>query len=771
MREAPRAAPVEPEPGEDPDLGRGWEVEVEVEAPTEPVEAEEATMFGAGLEPMLDRLTDDSVIEVAPRDYLVVPKEVYGNYVLTSLARQESGEIRRKFVENPTAFLPHDEAFDEAGYSGRVVGVGEAPRSTRAAAAPARDWASAASGVVLELPSGSIFVGEDELPALADAVEDAAARGASTLAWRGHEVPVSAELVRALAHAARPDAPVDQDATSESQRPRTLILLIRENELVLEWAPGRETRRAAPRPGLPALAPGTELKSYQRDALVRLQSRWSTGERGTLLCDDMGLGKTLQALAFAAWVSEQLKSGGGIAGEPPADVPVVLVAPPSLLGGWLEELERRLPPTAFPRILWGARSAPRNPTSREVRLLSSFRTDRRTSGSRVVLEEARLDLDRLRAFAPDLLLIGYDTLRTLQFALGPLRLGLLIADEAQEAKDPVSLRSRALRAMNYDFALAMTGTPIENSWDDLWTLCDFACPGDLGSLSEFKSNYPATEDVQEVGGRLARDVRHLMIRRTREDALRELPPCDRRSEHRSMPSAQALAYRAELARHARGGQPILALLQELARISLHPSLRAQLSSRHDARAWLEASARTAVLRECLERWAAEDEAVLVFVRSLDAQATLRAALDLTFGAQTARILNGQVPQGRRDGLVQDFREADGFRVLLVSPDVGGAGWNLQAAARTVLLERPFNPAVEAQMVARTWRLGQARPVQVVAPVAILPEVRTFDVILDALLHEKRDRAKSVLAPIEVSQPELQARFAGVLGPKIDMMRQ
>jgi len=176
---------------------------------------------------------------------------------------------------------------------------------------------------------------------------------------------------------------------------------------------------------------------------------------------------------------------------------------------------------------------------------------------------------------------------------------------------------------------------------------------------------------------------------------------------------------------------------------------------------MEGSARTAALLIALERWRSEREAALVFVRSIAAQSTLQRALRLGFELDEVDVLNGQLKLPERHRAVARFEHRQGFRVLLVSPDVGGAGWNFQFAARSFLLERPFNPAIEAQMIARTWRLGQTRRVEVVAPVAVLDGMESFDQILDQLLRDKRELAESVLAPVVV-----ESRFARLFSNKM-----
>jgi SNF2 family DNA or RNA helicase len=153
--------------------------------------------------------------------------------------------------------------------------------------------------------------------------------------------------------------------------------------------------------------------------------------------------------------------------------------------------------------------------------------------------------------------------------------------------------------------------------------------------------------------------------------------------------------------------------------------------------------------------------VLVFVRSRMVQDSLAAVLPLALDLPPVGIFNGERSMAERQAMVQQFAAASGPRVLLVSPEVGGAGWNLQFAARSVLLERPYNPAVEDQVIARTWRLGQRRPVEVVAPLAVLDGVTTFDELLNGLLEEKRALATSVLAPAAVQEGELSRRFSGL----------
>lgn len=692
-------------------------------------------------------LQTDDAIALGPDRFVVARATVARNALLTLAAQHATPELRERFAENPAAFLPDVETFDEADYSARVIGVGEAPPvSGGQRTDAARDWAADPGDLTIETGTSRVNIPADRIADLRDALASALAAGQPHLIWDGQRIPASQDVIDALERALRAP-PATRERDGEKARPR--VLLIKENEVELVYTRDEDVRPVRSRQ-LPPLR--VSLQPHQLHAIERLQNMWIEGRPGALLCDDMGLGKTLQALVFGAWIVGQAPSTSW-------DVPVAIVAPPSLLEGWLAELEQRLPPDQLSRVLWGQRELPRGGTARRLIPLRDYLHG---GGGGVVIEQASLDLDGLRAQRPELLLIGYDTLRIWQFALGRLRVGLMIADEAHEVKDPNTLRSRALRAMSYDFGLALTGTPIENAWRDLWTICDYAVPGLLGPLAEFSRRFPASGPVRETGAQLAETLKPVLIRRTRAVALQGLPRCLVRPERRPMPAPQALAYQAELHAYSRSATGILGLLQQLGRVSLHPRIRAELASAAEADAWAMESARTAALWDALRRFRAEDAAVLVFVRSLAMQQTLQRALLFSFGLPQVSILNGQISMPDRHAIVRRYREAIGFRVLLISPDVGGAGWNLQFASRSVHLERPYNPAVEAQMIARLHRLGQEREVEVVTPVATLSGLQTFDEVLDGLLTEKRDLADAVLAPSDLSNEEIAQRFAGLV---------
>jgi superfamily II DNA or RNA helicase len=708
----------------------------------------------------LDRVTRVGLVSeestLLGKRWVVTEPGAVRNTLIAQVARTAPASERRRFVENPTAYLSDDDAFDPADYAERVTGVGEIEAHADETTSSGRDWVGSGVGLVVpDAQGGQVAVPSERVLALHEALTQAIATGSPTAPFDGKPIPATPAMLDAVARVldgARPPQPRSDEGSA-----RPLVLLIADNEIVLDWAPPPGSARPVDSFDLPPAK--VELQPHQRVALRQLQELWRSGSTGALLCDDMGLGKTLQALTFGAWAARQVRSGqrsdrdsrrGAI------DIPLAIVGPPALLEGWLRELERRFPSPELPVILWGPNDKLSWTPNRLVLRLQDYVLDGR--GTAVTLEHARIDREKLSLASPDVLLISYDQLRRLQFAIGQLRFAVLVADEVHQSKDPNSLRSRALRAMNVDFALALTGTPIENSWRDLWTLCDFSVPGRLGTLREFQTAYPPEGDVGEVGAKLAETLSPVLIRRTRRDILDQLPSCSQTRTEAVMPESQALLYEAERVHHQRAGGHALVLLQRLSQLSLHPEQRADITTTAQAHAWAAASARTAVLWEALRRFQAEGAAVLVFVRSLAMQETLKVAIQTVFGLSHVGVLNGEESLRRRNELVSKVEAGTGFRVLLVSPEVGGVGWNLQFATRAVLLERSWNPAKEAQMIARVHRLGQTLPVEVVTPIAVLPGRPSFDVVLDDLLWDKRTLSESVLAPAEISEGEIAQRF-------------
>lgn len=498
------------------------------------------------------------------------------------------------------------------------------------------------------------------------------------------------------------------------------------------------------------------------DGLPRVQ--------GALLADDMGLGKTYMALvALAEAHQAQINAGR----EP---LPVLAVMPLGLLENWLEEVAStfgtRYGPFEDVVVLQGSgladyrlRGASRE-TSARVEDLDGHgmvRSDRIHASLRIGpgWKEARLDRPGV------LVLTTYDTLRRYQVSLGLVDWGVVVLDEAQATKNPEILATRAAKGLKARFKLLATGTPVENSLRDFWSLVDTAQPGLLGTWGHFQSSWvtpmseASAEDHQRLGRELREAVGPFMLRRVKEDHLLDLPPKRVHEYPYAMPTGQVHAYDDVLVAHrGRAGAKGAALktLHELSAVSLHPGLLAGRLSSDPA--GLDASARTLVtVRVVLDEVRAKGEKAIVFAKTKELQRALALWLlgryglrvDVVNGDTAATGTGGETRMGR----IRAFEAREGFNVIIMSPLAVGVGLTVVGANHAIHLERHWNPAKEAQATDRIYRIGQKREVHVHYPIALHPDVDSFDVNLDRLLRTKVALKDAVMVPQEVKQDELE----------------
>jgi SNF2 family DNA or RNA helicase len=286
----------------------------------------------------------------------------------------------------------------------------------------------------------------------------------------------------------------------------------------------------------------------------------------------------------------------------------------------------------------------------------------------------------------------------------------IVLDEAQFVKNPSSQTAAIVRTLLTAHRLALTGTPIENRLLDLWSLFAFAQPGLLGAQASFRRQYPA-EDPSATA-RLRRRVRHFLLRRTKAQVAPELPPRTEDEIVVDLEGAQRRLYDAELKR-ARAQLlgvdtnraldavrfNVLASLLRLRQICCHPALVS------DAHADLP-SAKLDALLERLEELRDEGQQVLVFSQFVTLLELIRTRLT---GAGIAHLmLTGQTEN--RAELVDKFQSDRSQTVFLLSLKAAGFGLNLTAASYVILCDPWWNPAVEAQAIDRTHRIGQTQPV-------------------------------------------------------------
>jgi superfamily II DNA or RNA helicase len=428
------------------------------------------------------------------------------------------------------------------------------------------------------------------------------------------------------------------------------------------------------------------LREYQTEGYewaMRL-SQWCSG---ALLADDMGLGKTLQALGL---LLARAKLG-----------PALVVAPSSVLHTWRTEAERFAPSLKLHSYEDGEREL-----------------ERRGPGTVTIVSWS--------LFARDA-----ESFERAHFATA-------VFDEAQAMKNAATQRAKAAHALNADFRLALSGTPIENHVGELWSLFRAVMPLVLGSEDSFRLRFASgTKDAQKA---LAALVRPFILRRTKGAVAQELPP--RTDVDLFVPlSAQERALYDDVRLNALsnlGGElvetkrfDVLAALTRLRLAACHPRLV-------DA-GWAGPTSKLDRLLDLLRSLIDGGHRVLVFSQFTQHLALVMAALKregITFSS-----LDGQVPSAERQRRVELFQRGKGGDVFLISLKAGGTGLTLTAADYVVHLDPWWNPAVEDQASDRAHRIGQTRPVTVYRLIA----EGTVEQQILSLHRDKRELADALLA--------------------------
>lgn len=414
-----------------------------------------------------------------------------------------------------------------------------------------------------------------------------------------------------------------------------------------------------------------ELRPYQKAGYDWLHFLHQYGFGG-ILADDMGLGKTVQALAFL----QSLKERGEL---PP---PALLVVPKSLLVNWQREAARFTP---------------------DLRVLEFMGVGRKKDYSQ--FDQA------------DLVLTTYGTmLRDIEFLRG-YRFTYAILDESQAIKNPLAKSSKAVRLLQANHRLCLTGTPVENNTFELWSQFAFLNPGLLGSLDYFKENFASDierreEAAQPTAQLLRRLTYPFILRRTKEQVAPELPPRTERIIYIDLDPAQRKLYQ-QTRDYYRG--LLLGLLKEQQDIAdirfkiLEGLLRMRQVCIHPALVeptYHGPSAKFEILLETLETLQAEGHKALVFSQFVQSLTLLRKELDAR--RMPYAYLDGQTTN--RQAQVDRFQGDPAVPFFLISLKAGGFGLNLTAADYVLHLDPWWNPAVEMQASDRAHRIGQEKPV-------------------------------------------------------------
>lgn len=484
-----------------------------------------------------------------------------------------------------------------------------------------------------------------------------------------------------------------------------------------------------------ALLPNVKLLPHQIIGVKKMFNLWQSGATGILIADDMGLGKTLQTLAFIAGLKKCCAKYSKM------DNPVLIVAPTALLANWKSEYEKFIQKNIFKFVI-----------ELHGNNLKNYLTDELTPNKK---RKLKLSLSK-----DTLALTTYETLRDYQFSFAEVDWCCIIADEAQKIKNPTTGITTALKAMKYDYSISLSGTPVENSWVDLWSIMDFVQPAWLGDLKNFKETYLiplkkdlSTANIESVGRKLKDSLGNLFIRRMKDDHLSGLPkknifPC-----MEEMPEYQKKCYLAIL-KSIKGAICVnpLPIIADLRNISLHPDLATKsLESFFDMKPD-EVIARSARLKktfELLEEIKIRDEKVLIFVVSRKMQLILIHLVEKKFNIKLLPPINGSMNGTDRQKFINEFNHSENFNVLILSPEAAGVGFTITSANNVIHLSRTWNPAKEEQATDRVYRIGQKKDVNVYLPMACHKDFGvggSFDEKLNTLLNYKKSLSENVLFP-------------------------
>jgi non-specific serine/threonine protein kinase len=476
-----------------------------------------------------------------------------------------------------------------------------------------------------------------------------------------------------------------------------------------------ETLRGLRSPeGLARVDPGSALQAtlrpYQQAGVRWLYLLHRLG-LGACLADDMGMGKTIQVLSLLLVLQQKSTRGGHPPGTASSSI---LVAPASLLANWAAEAERFAP---------------------TLKVLIAHPSSMTAADLTTMAPEGLADVDIVITSYGALL--RYDWLTSTHWRVA-------VIDEAQAIKNPGAKQTRAVKRLNAQTRVALTGTPVENRLSDLWSIFDFTHPGLLGSGQAFGKYARRLAETNNYAP-LRELVRPYILRRLKTDksVIADLPDKTELKAFCHLSSQQAALYSqavdelAEALDTADGMKRkgvVLAFLMRFKQICNHP---AQWLGNG---AWAEAdSGKFARLRELAEVIAAKQEKVLVFTQFREATQPIAAFLGSVFGRE-GLVLHGGTPVGKRQELVRRFQDDDLTPFFVLSLKAGGAGLNLTSASHVIHFDRWWNPAVENQATDRAFRIGQSRSVLVHKFVCR----GTVEDKIDRLIESKQSLVKDVL---------------------------
>lgn len=418
-----------------------------------------------------------------------------------------------------------------------------------------------------------------------------------------------------------------------------------------------------------------ELRTYQKIGYKWLRTL-EQYKMGGILADDMGLGKTIQLLAVI--LSYVQKNKGNVK-------PSIIICPSSLALNWYNEIQKF------------------TPTLKALVISDDY------------LERKR-KIEEIGKY--QVIITSYDSLKRDIDLYENYCFKYVVADEAQYIKNNNTKNSKAIKTINAETKFALTGTPIENSLSELWSIFDFIMPGYLYKYKKFKELYETPiikEQNEDVMNKLKKQIEPFVLRRTKGEVLTELPDKTVTILNNEMSEEQYNIYMSYMAQarkeimsqidingFEKSQIKILSLLMRLRQICCHPKLFLR-----------EYEGESSKLNQCIE--IIQDAVlgghkILLFSSYTSMFEIIEEKLK-NIGVKYLK-LTGQTKVGERIELVDKFNTNENIKVFLISLKAGGTGLNLTGADMVIHYDPWWNLSAENQATDRTYRIGQKRNVQV-----------------------------------------------------------
>lgn len=623
---------------------------------------------------------------------------------------------------------------------------------------------SEGSRVVIPIPD--IYILED----IYNKVTEANKIGVTTIKLEDNQgkeriIPVTPDLIKGINCLAKKTHILNHEKDIKND-PDKRFVLIYENEENSEYSefekpednPLKELKFIKPF----GLRDDIELKSYQKDGIAWLQNSLSNGNRrGVLLADEMGLGKTLQVLTFLSWYIENNFSNSG------PYQPILIVAPLILLSNWNDEIRKffKNDGAVFdPCLIF------------HDKIIKEYKLDGLNNCKESDIGTNILDINKL--VRNRIIITNYDTVKNYQHSFAKVEWSIVITDESQEIKESQTAVTHAVKSLNTNFRIAMTGTPVENRLLDLWCIIDFVQPGLLGTAKEFNKNIESNffelsdEERNNRINQLKKSLKYsetnaYIIHRKKADSLPDIPrkieqslECGMTKEQEDLHIEIVSSVKDELFKHKKGRH--LTAIQSLAKMYEHIDLYKPFAD-IDPKHYLERSPKLELIRDELRKIKSKKEKALVFTRSIKMQQILKKVFDKEFNLETD-IINGSIStkttqrgENTRTQYIKKFEAKDGFNIIILSPEVAGVGLNITGANHVIHYGRWWNPAKEAQATDRAYRIGQEKDVYVYYPISVSNRFTSFDSKLQQLLDLKKSLGQEILTPtysLNVSETDI-----------------